>query len=342
MDVIRKIQQQILKKPTDVVGLDLDADGVKAVRLRRNANSIHLVAADALPGVTVPPADGETVEPLKIPKSLCGHYAALAVAAPGALVKLLNIPGRFGDVEEQRLATSLGVEQEDAYRISYNILSESKASRETRVLAAALPEADAAAAVALLPKGRPAPYSLELSGLAALNGFFHGAVAERAEQTVGMLEGGETRTMFAIFIKGQPVLVRRFEFGAETVIAKIGEKLGVDANTAKGFMTDGSFDVASILQQSFETVFKQIVISKEFVERRENCRLSQILLSGALTAIRGMDEAVKQFMGTEVRKWNPFSGLGVAPENLPESVVGQESRFAAAFGAAMAVMMDAS
>lgn len=342
MDVLGEIQRRIFKKPSDVVGLDLGADEVKAVRLRREAKAIHFVSAESLPGVAIPPVEGASVEPLKLPKPLVGHYAALAVAAPGALVKLLNIPGRFSEAEEQRLAANLGVEQEDAYRISYHVLSQGKASRETRVLAAALPEADAAAAVGILPKGRPAPYSLEISGLAALNGFFLGAGSETSGQAVGMLDGGQTQTMFAVFLKGQPALVRRFDFGGETVIARIGEKLGVDANTARGFMTDGSFDVASILQQSLEPFFRQVVISKEFIERRENCRLSEILVSGTLGTVRGLNETLKQVLGADVTKWNPFRALGVAPASLPASVAGKESRFAAACGAAMAVLMDES
>ncbi len=341
MDVLSELRQKIFKSPTDVLGLDLAAGSVGAVRLRSDGKNIHLVAADLLTGVTIPPADGMTVEPFTVPKPLCAHYAALAVAAPGTLVKLLSIPGRFGDADAQRLVDDLGIEREDDYRISYSIISEGgRTARETRVLAAALPQDYAESALALLPKGRPAPYSLEISGLAALNGFIQEPGDDRASSTVGVLEGGETQTMFAIFHKAQPVLVRNFDFGEETVIAKVGEKLGVDANTAKGFMTDGSFDVSAILQQSLETVFKQIVISKEFVERRENCSLSEIMLSGALSVIRGMDEAVKQFLGTEVRKWNPFSRLTVAPQALPESLSGQESRFTAAFGAAMAAMMD--
>lgn len=342
MDVLSDIQRRIFKKPCDVVGLDISADDTKAVRLRMESKTIRFVDAGILLGVTLPPVDEAPVEPLKLPKPLAGHYAALAVAAPGALIKLLNIPGRFTEAEEQRLAVNLGVEQEEDYRIGYHVLSESKAARETRLLAAALPDSDAVSAVALLPKGRPAPYCLEIAGLAALNGFFHGAGVAKSGKTVGILHGGSNQTMFAVFLKGQPVLVRRFDFGGQTIIAKIGEKLGADANTVKGFMNDGSFDVTAILQQSLEFFFKQIVISKEFVERRENCRLSEIMISGTFGTVRGLDETLKHLLGMDVKKWNPFSSLDVAVTNLPDTVAGNESLFAAAFGAAMAPWINES
>lgn len=342
MDVFRELLHRVVKGPKDVVGLDLAGGNVKAVRLRREKGEIHLVAADFLPGLSIPPPEGQAVESLILPKALCAHYAALAVPAPEALVKLLHMPGRFSEKDEHTLLANLGAGQDDSCRIGYSVISSSGARGETRILAVAFPEENASAAVALLPKGRPAPCSLEVSGLAALSGIAHGLGEGLTGKTVGILEGGETMTTFAVFHNGNLVLIRRFEFGLKSATAKTAEKLGVDIATAQVLMSDSSFDVSSILQQSLESSFKQIVISKEFVERRENCRLSEILLSGALSSLRGMEEAVKQFLGVDVRKWNPFAGFVVPSGVLPESLSGGEAQFTAAFGAAVAVLAGES
>ena len=214
MDQIRQLLQRVVKGPSDVVGIDLAGGRVNAVRLRREKEGIHLVAADSFPGIRIPPPEGQFLEALTMPKSLCAHYAALAVPAPEALVKLLNMPGRFSEKDEHTLLANLGAGQDDSYRIGYNVVSSTGARGETRILAVALPEEEASAAVALLPKGRPAPYSLEVSGLAALSGVAHGLGEGLRGKTIGVLEGGETMTTFAVFLNGNLVLVRRFEFGS--------------------------------------------------------------------------------------------------------------------------------
>lgn len=328
--------RRFAKGPKDVVGLDLASDSVKAVRLRRTQDSIQILAADFLHGI-----DPANPQPIVVPKPLRAPYAALATAGNKAVVKLLNMPGRFGERDEAALPANLGVPPDDSHRLAYSILSSGQARNETRVLAVAIPEQDALTAIAMLPRGRPAPYDLQLSGLAALVGFSFGPGEALLEQTVGVLDGSENVTTFAIFHKGMLALLRRFDFGEATVTAKIAERLGVDGKTVQGFMADSSFDVSAILQRSLETFFRQALISKEFVERRENCRLSEVLVSGSLSALRGMREVIQHFMGLEVRNWNPFNGLAtVAPQALPDSVSGQEPRFASAFGAAMGVLME--
>ncbi len=334
MDLQQNLLRLFIRGPRDIVGLDLGADHVKAVRLCRRKQTVHLVAAGLFPGV----AEGSPVKALSLPLALRAPYAALAVEGAEAVVKLISVPGRFSEKDEENLAANLGLAPDSTHRLSYNVVAESIGRGESRILAAALPEADARCALERFPRGRPAPYSLELSGLAAMSGFAYGPGAAMGEQTVGVMDGGQHRTTFAIFHKGVPVLVRCFDFGEETVIEKVGATLGTDVKTVRGFMADGSFDISAILRQSLEPFFKQIVISKEFVERRENCRVSEILISGSLSMARGIDDVVKTFLGLNVRKWNPFSGLVAASEALPADLTGQEGRFAAAFGAAISVL----
>ncbi len=342
MDVIQDLLHRLIKGPRDIVGLDLGGDRVKAVRVRRHQENFHVLAADFISAEGQDSSGGKTVAKLTLPKKLRAPYAALAISGQLATVKLLNMPGRFSEHDEQRLIANLGISSGDnSHRIGYSIVSEGHVRGETRVLAVALPEADARAAVAMLPSsGRPAPYALELSGLAALFAFALGPGAALTGKTVGVMDGDGKKTTFAIFHKGLLALVRRFDFGYHTVIERVGEKLGVDMQTVLGFMADDSFDIETILQQSLAPFFKPIIISKEFVEHRENCQLSEILLSGALSTIRGMDNTIHNLLGAETRNWNPFEGGIVMPHALPETITGRESCFAAAFGAAMGAMME--
>jgi Tfp pilus assembly PilM family ATPase len=337
---IRKILDRIRtrRNPTDVVGIDVAGTDIKAVRMRLVNGVPHVVAADALG----PLPEGEhgarkgSGSPIVLPKPLHARYASLAVADEAGVIKLLTFPGHFDEQAESQLASYMGVENPAAYRIAYKVLSNTRT--EARVLAAAIPDEDAASACRLFPHGTPAPFSVELASLAALTAFLHGPAAEQAEGAVGLIEFGSHSSTVAFFYKGLPALFRRLDTGGEQILQRIQEALGVDAATAEQMLSDGSFDVSQFVSPVLAGFLKQLAISRDFVERRENCRVSAVYAGGRLVQAPNWVRMVQAELGSEISMWDPFEKLAKLPNAVPERLSGSASLYAAAVGAALATL----
>jgi Tfp pilus assembly PilM family ATPase len=180
----------------------------------------------------------------------------------------------------------------------------------------------------------PAPYSVEISGLASLSSFLQGPVFQFPEETVGVIDFGADVSFMAIFNKTIPSLVRKFDFGSNAILSRVQQKMGVDADTAFEIVSSGSIDLSQFFTDAMDPFIKQLVISRDFLERRENCRISRIFVCGGATASRDWAAVVHNALGLPITPWNPFDPVTVAPGAIPDSLKGCESRFAAAMGAA--------
>ncbi|MCE9614995.1 MAG: pilus assembly protein PilM [Lentisphaerae bacterium] len=341
MKSIKDAFAQLKHGPTDVVGLDVASSGVKAVRMRSHGTSVTVVAAGVLPPVAVPEKADSPVSSLDIPGKLKARYAALSFTAPGAIIKLLSFPGAFDERAEAKVTDSMGLDEPERYRVGYKVISEGHGRAESRILAVAHAEEEACRIPQLLPVGIPAPCSLEVSGLATMAAFLHFLPEKDRHTAVGVIDFGDTTTTYALFNRGMLALVRRFSFGTNALLEKVQSSLGVDRETAQGIITDGSFDISQSLNDILDPLIKQFMVSRDFVERRENCRIARLFTSGGLSRSHDAVEEIRSSMDVELETWNPFEGLTLAKDAIPPELVGQEWRLAAAVGACLATFEEA-
>jgi Tfp pilus assembly PilM family ATPase len=298
-----------------------------------------VLAADVLPPIEEE-EEGEQgtsggAARLTLPARLRAKHASIAVPGDKAVIKLLSSPGHFDERAEEKIVGNLGLEDPAGYRISYKLTSEGHGRSESRVLAVALPEDRAVAAVSLLPSGLPAPYSLEVSGLASMTAFLHGPGATHSDEAVGAIDLGTDASTLALLNGGTLVLLRRFDFGLNMILAKVRQTLGVDRETALGILSDGSVDVSQSASEVMGPLIKQLIVSRDFLERRENCRVSRIYACGSMVLPNASLDEMRAALGVEIETWNPFDGLSMASEALPENLAGQEWKFSAAVGACL-------
>lgn len=321
---------------SDVVGVDVGASGTKVVRLKRIRGVITVMAADILPAVVLPEAEETVIAPLVLSKALKGRYAALAVSKAGGVVKLLSFPAHAGKSTDDHVHELMGLGDATQYRLGYELITESRT--ETRVLAAALPDESARRLCQLFPAGVPAPCSIEIAGLASLTAFSHACSDDDGPDGRVVVDFGEGVTLVAFFNKNTMGLVRKFDFGASAILKRLQDSLGVEREVALGILNDGSFDVTKIVHQAMESFLQQLIISWDFVERRENIRIGKLYVCGGGVGIPLWAQEMEQATGQVPVKWDPFKGLAVQPGAMPEDFKGQEPRFAAAVGAALAVL----
>jgi len=321
---------------TDVLGLDIGGSGIKAVRLRLIKKHMSVVAADLLPAISLLEGDGGMIAPLVIPKALKARHVALAVSGGGSQIKLLSFPAHSEKNVETHILELMGLANRAQYRIAYESLMETRV--EVRVLAVALPESLGRAVCKLFPAATPAPCSIEVSGLASMTAFSKGPGLGHAEGCVAVLDFGYDGTMVSFFSKGVMVLVRKLDFGVVNILKKLQENLGVDQTVATDILNDGSFDVSRIVHQAMEPFLQQLIVSWDFVERRENVHIKDLYACGGGISLRGCAQELEVATGQKVSVWNPFESLTIQSGAWPESLKGQESRFSAALGAAAAVL----
>ena len=342
MPSVKEILNRFKHNPTDLLCLDATNAGVAAVRLKKeSAGEAALVGAELLPAVTLDEAeDAAPPEPPEIPPKLRARYAAITVPGENAIIKRLSIPGHFDAAAEAKVIQNLGLDDPSEYRISYKLIQEGHGRSESTVLAVALPETAAVLGPMLLPSGLPVPFSLEIAGLAALTAFLHGPGTDHLEESVAAMDFGDTTSSFAIFNNGMLALIRRFDVGTDTILEKIQESLGVDRDTAKGIIADGAFDISQPVSEVLEPLIKQIMVSRDFVERREDCHISKIYVSGGLVISRDSLDEMRSSIGVDIQPWSPFDKLTVNADAVPENLVGQEWRFSAAVGTALAIFEE--
>jgi hypothetical protein len=334
------------KKISDIVAIDLATSGVKLVRAKRSKDGAVIVGVDVLAPIDLSPETSEEEKKggggkrLPLPKAWVSYYAAVCLTGEKAAVRYVSLPGQFKEGVKvlEQLREHMGLDGE--YRIAYVITEQPQKKAETRLLAAALPEEDAGALLANMSTGYPAALSIEVSSLSALNAFYMSGVLEQQDGAVGFIDSGARVSLLAVFNKGALVLVRKFNIGGESLIKRLQQQMAVDREVANGIISDGSFDISQSVQGVMEPFLRQISISKDFVERREDCHIQALYVTGGMSLSQYWMDRIQRTAGVETRQWNPFDGLRMTDDALPEKLEGQEARFAAAVGAAMGAFKE--
>ena len=86
---------------------------------------------------------------------------------------------------------------------------------------------------------------------------------------------------------------------------------------------------------------RKISISREFVERKIGSQVQAWFVSGGLSLSGDWRKQIFATMNRPVELWNPFEDLYMLSDMWPEELQGQETRFAAAVGAAIGALEDA-
>lgn len=337
MVIFQQLIKKIKKSPQDIVGIDFCPSGVKCVRVKKSNSDFAVVSAEILPVFSF---DAESRDLFHLPKTLASRYVSICIPGDNAVVKLLNLPGQLeGDVQTQ-IKEHLGIEVEN-YRIGYRVVSHGHNRTETKLLTVAISDSEVHAACAVFSAGWPVPISVEISGLATITAFLQTQVMAYQEQAVGVIELGPRVTFVAFLNKGELVLIRKFDFGYFDLLDRLQQNMNVDHETAENIMADGSFDISQLVKDVSEPFIKQLVISKHFIERRENCQITQLYSLGGKGGSRDWLNEVKSAMGVNVEIWNPFEGITVS-ETVAQQFEGQYPRFSSALGAVLGTFEESA
>lgn len=325
----KKTKEQGQRKLSSLLALDFAASGVKAVRLKKSKDKLILAGADILPPV---PPDADT--PPELPKNLSTYYTSICVGPPNVQLRVFNHTMQDGESVDEVIRSNLNAPEES--RVAGRVLMEGRGKRESSILGISLPESVIRQYLDLFAVGAPAPHAMEISGLAAFNAFLFNRGKSTAGQTVCLIETGLNYTYTAFLHKNQLQLVNRLDIGGEHLRRQVQMALGVDEEMAGTILMDGSVDVSAPVKTALAPFVKQLSIYREFVERQNKVSLAGVYLSGGEANSPHWKKAVQDVTGLAPVAWNPFDKIEGVNDALPEAFKGQEPRFAAAVGAALA------
>lgn len=326
-----------LKKrpPADLTCLDFGKSGLKVVRLKNSKGTLSLVGADILPPVDISDADQCNPNGLKLPKELVSNYAPTCVSNSRAVAKLLNLPQELDTAAaESQIKEQFGVD--DKYRISTVSLSTAKSKSGAKVLAVALPERQIANLLAMTSKGPPALLSCEISCLSALTTFMNSR-PPKAETGTCFIEMGARTTHIFFVHRDRLLLLRKYDVGGESLLEKIISDFHVDKATAANIMAEGAIDLSALYTEKLGFIARQATISRDFVERQENCSIQGIYLSGGLAHSKVWQELLEDKSGMGVHLVDPLQQMEVPEDVVSKDILAQSSRLTAAIGAGLGV-----
>ena len=325
----KKAKEPGQRKLSSLLALDFAGSGIKAVRLKKSKGRLLLSGADILP-----PLDSGAEEHPELPKTLSAYYTSICIGSSDAQLRVFNHAMQDGASVEDAIRANLSVPE--GYRVAGKVLAEGAGKRESSLLGVALPEDVVRRYLGLFANGAPAPHAMELAGLAAFNAFLFNRGKSTAGQTICLIETGLHYTYIAFLHRNKLQLVNRFDVGGEHLRKQVQMTLGVDEEMAATILDDGSVDVGAPIKTALAPFSKQLSIYREFVERQTKGALSGVYMSGGEANSPHWQRAVQDVTGMTPVCWNPFDKIEGVDDALPEHLKGQEPRFAAAVGAALA------
>lgn len=321
------------KLPADMLGLDFGSTGIKVVRIKQLGGRLTLVAADILPATA-----GGLVRPV-LEKNFAGNYAAVCSTSPDCVVRVVSHTSASETRQsEQQIRDQIGLLPNFRLTSRPTGAEAVKGKNESRVLAVAVPQEEISGYLKLFATGSPAVYSYEISGLASLNAAFMGPMAADPLGPVCLLDCGARVSLMIFMNKGAVILARKLDVGGEAVVEQVQKSLGVDREMAESIMSEGAIDISQSVKEVIDPFLRQMMISRDFVERQENCRVATTLITGGMSLSPYWAAEIKKSTGMSVQTWDPLDGLVVASDAIPERLKGHTNRLSAAIGAARGAM----
>lgn len=315
----------------DVVGIDLGASAVKAVRIKADSfGKQTVIAAASLPVYDRKSASG----PIPLPKKLCAWSAAIAIPSRKGLIKLVS---QSSPIKDEDLPELLGIPKNNSFRIGSKKLGEDKHSP---LLVAGIPQEDIENLGAILPAGKPLIASAELSGLASLSSYVNAYSGDFGEGCDLVIDTGRESMTMGVFNNGIPCVIRQFETGIAALEQAVADAFSCDLATVRDIILSGEVDIGAIIQSAFSNLLRQTGIAVDFSERRTSSRLARIFITGGLSGNNGFKTELKNSIGIEPQTLDPWRNLNVSPGAISENDITAGYSFAAATAAACAVLED--
>ena len=305
--------------PKILLVLVINDDCTKAIIASRSTKqNIIIEHALILPKLIIAP-DADTITSLCVNYGLHAHYCSVVVQSGDEYIRVTDVSTADlanKPVEiEKSLNELFGVDEN--YSLIFDEIDSNKKLGTSSILAVGM-DLDLVEELhnqVLGAKKRPVKLMLSSTTLST---YLMGHVIDD-KHAYSFLYIGDLASSFMIYQAGRLILIRQFDNGVNDILQSIQKEFGFDEEMAYDLFVNNSFDYSSCLKK-FTAWFYQIGISLDYIERKNDLRITKLNLLGIGTQANIFKEFLSKSLkrrvyGVEVSEL--FSSV-IAPDALKE------------------------
>jgi len=325
-------------KPDPVIGIDISSTAVKLLELSRIGKGFQVesYAMEPLPERSVEDKNiielesvGTAIEHVVNRAKPRTQYAALAVAGPTVITKVITMEGGLSDQDikeqiEADPAQYLGQDSEDIDFDFQNLGYNEKEEERVDILLAASRRETIEGRIAALELGGLKAKVVDIEKYVLENALI--MVAQNDEDiddgdTIALIEVGATTSSLNVLGEknGKPTIVFAHEemFGGQQLTEEIQNSYDLsyeEANLAKRNNTLDPDYFHTIIEPFKDEMVQQISRMVQYYYNQSNYgKLSHILIAGGCASIDGIVDQVSNKVGGHVKTVDPFVSMSLAP-----------------------------
>ena len=338
--MIRKPPQ---KQEEESVGIDIGSHSIKVIALSGVSGTRTLKAYN----IKNLPSIKESLDLERHIKEALGEVdlapsrVNLSISGPDVIVRFINLP----KMTKEQLEGALVFEAEKYIPFNISevvldcmILGDAPVGGYMKVLLAAAKRSPIEAVVNVFDGLGITVNVMDINAFAGLNAFIaSGGTAP--EKAIAMLDMGHSHTDLLISMDKAPCFMRQIQIGGRDVDALIARNLSVSQEKAQeNKMGIGEFDkdgVDQAVTQILDDVIREVQLSFGYFENTCSKAIEGIYCSGGMLYRPGAIEYLGEKLGIEIKRWDPFSGMGTADVISREDLDSVSSRLTVGVGLAL-------
>ena len=325
----------LFNRSKPVVGLDIGSSAVKAIELKKSGRGFKVTAIGVEP---VPPdsiVDGAIIDAgavtdavrrlLQGPRFKAKDVVA-SLSGSSVIVKKISLPV----MSEADLAESITWEAEQYIpfdiadvNLDYDILTPAAQRQGTMdvLLVAAKKDKIADYTGVVTSVGKRAVV-VDVDAFALQNAF-ETNYTDAAGKVVALINAGASAININLVQDGTSLFTRDVSLGGNAFTEAVQKELGLPFEGAedakRGLPVEGvrPEDVAPVLSAVMENVLLEIEKTFDFFQATSaNDRIDRVIVSGGASLVEQFDQALRERLGCEVERFDPFRNVPIDPAAL--------------------------
>ncbi len=321
------------KKSPPLIGLDISSTSVKLLELSRQGEGyrVEAYAAEPLPpnsvvekNITDVEAVGEAVRRAVKRSGTRAKHAAVAVAGSSVITKIITMQASLSE-EEIESQIELEADQYIPYsleevNLDFEVLGPSEDNPDTMdILLAASRTENVDSRVAAVELGGLTAKVVDIEAYTLENAFtlLSSQIPGGAkDKTVAIIDIGATMTTLSVLHDEKIIYTRDQVFGGKQLTEEIQRRYGLSYEEAGMAKRQGGLPdnyVPEVLDPFTDAMVQQVSRSLQFFySSSHHSAVNHIVLAGGSSSIPGVDELIKERVGTETSIANPFTNMALA------------------------------
>lgn len=303
------------KEAKVTVGLDLGSSAIKVIVLgaRKGASARPVIAQNI-----VRLAEGQDADPSDaIRQALAGLHLAtravnLAVSGQWVIMRIVEMPAMKPGEMKQALPFEaqryLPFNLQDVV-IDGVVLGPAENNKHWVLIVACKKEL-IDRRIDWIKRAGLEPALIDVDALALANAYLASRNGSVGQNTHALVDVGAHLSNLVIFKAGAPYLVRDIPWGGDKLIRHVAEQTGTDPAAVAAVLDKGELaSPGPALKSATEALVTELQLSFDYFENRFGQPPDGLLMTGGVSQVPGVVEAVKSYFTQPVSAWTPVEGL---------------------------------